>query len=458
MANFTRLRHHYALMLVLAAIGLFFYERENRDSWSILMFHIGALLAFGLYIRLHYRASRALVMSSFYQIYALTGLLLSAVQVSNGEYMFEIGEEGDANGSVWVLLLFAVVGLECSAVAYNYAKKRCCLQRVEAPSDSMTTIVIVAASGVALLTGLFVLIRYSSPVILGVDRVTFWRTVVPDSLSFVPSLVVQTFYFVAYAYLWRRKRGRGTEFAIALVLLYLLLTAFVLGEKFTAFMVYASVWLTILAGVYPQLRFRVRHYVWVLALFLLVLSGLVISYSTNDKEAAFIMERTALQAQLLWSVLHEDVLPVLPSGDWTCYFACGPFDDGKDYISYLYLPFGIYEQYSNSGSKLSGWMPALPILTFGILIAIAAHAVVSAALGYVQANVVYHIQSENLILGFLLFKIQLALALIWYAAMSSAVLGVIFVSVVTILYGLAFSKSGGHSGVRVFTLKNDRLG
>jgi hypothetical protein len=445
-------------MAILAAIILFFVERENRNAWLILTFHVGELLLLGFYLRLHYLASRTFVLSSFFQIYALSGLLLSAILISNGAYMFEIREAGDANGIVWVLLLFFVVGLECSAIAYRHTMNRLRSLRVARLSNSLTTIVVVAASGTALLTALFVLIRYSGPIVLGVDRVTFWRAVVPDTLSFVPTLVVQTFYFAAFYYQWSRKRGRGTRFAIALVLLYLLLTVLVLGQKLSAFMIYMSVWSIILAGTFPQFRIRLGHYIWILGLSLLLLLGLVISYSAADKEAVFIVERVALQAQLLWSTFHGTSLPLLPTEDWSCYFGCGRFGDGKDYISYQYLPFAIYEGYSSSGAELSGWMPALPIFTFGLVIAVAMHAAIAAALGYLQAKVVYHLQNSNLILSFLLFKIQLGLTLVWYAAMASAWIGLVLVSVVTLLYLIFFSHRRGHSRVRVFALGHHEAG
>src|SRR5690606_28723828 len=83
--------------------------------------------------------------------------------------------------------------------------------------------------------------------------------IAPENLSFVPSLVIQTYFFVGYFLIVSRKRKSDLLIPSAIFICYIIITIFILGEKFSAFILITSAMLMILAGTYPNFKLTLGH-------------------------------------------------------------------------------------------------------------------------------------------------------------------------------------------------------
>lgn len=426
-----------AAIVCIYAIASYFLERADGGDWATWNHVVGGLALAG-YLRRYYRDQREVVLTGFMQIYTSVGLLLSAAIVSTGVLMFEVGQFGTQNGIFWVVVGFFIVGFEACGLGYHTADSVTIRPAVQRLSPKIERLLILSVTSITLLISAYVFVRYRGPMLLGLDRVTFWRTVAPSYLSFVPTLVIQSFFFAAYFFLSRTRHGWSTKLPAAIILGYVAAAVLVLGQKFSAFVVFMNAWFVLLPGVLPHFKIQPRHLLIFSGVLAMLGVSVVVSYVVMGREAAFVLARIALQAQVLWSVFDDKSHLSLWPQAWSCYLQCGQFDDGKDFISFAYLPHELYRFYAEGGTELSGWMPALPILTMGLFLALLIHLVVSFLLGFIQRKVVSALSRENLFYAFLLFKVHLSLTLWWFAGTSSAVRGMLAVILLIALYRAVF--------------------
>jgi len=426
-----------ALAICIYSIASYSLERASGGDWANWNHAVGGL-ALVWYVRRYYKDQRDVVLTGFEQIYASLALLLSAAIVSTGVFMFEVAQFGTQNGIFWVVVGFFIPGFEASGIGYRFADRVTFRPHVQRFPHRFEQRLILAITFVTLLLCAYVLVRYRGPTLLGIDRATFWRTIAPSYLSFIPTLVIQSFFFAAYYFLWMRRRGASTRLPVAILVAYILATVLVLGQKFSAFTVYMNTWFVLLPGILPDFRIKARHLLIFAGVLVLLAVSVVVSYVLMGREAAFVLARVALQAQVLWSVFDDTRHLGLWPDDWTCFFQCGQFDNGKDFISYAYLPHKLYSWYADGGTELSGWMPALPILTMGLVAALLLHVMLSFVLGFIQKKVVAAIARENMAYAFLLFKLHLGLTLFWFAGTQSAVRGIFVVILVIALFRACF--------------------
>lgn len=371
-------------------------------------------------------------------------MIISAAIVSDGAYMFEISEQGNSNGIFWILIIYFIIGLETIGLGYRISGLSQSWLRVRRFSWDFDRTVIFLSTGAALLFSAYVFLRYGGPVLRGVDRVTFWRELAPDYLSFIPTLVLQSFYFAGYYYFLQRSKGESLRIPLSILTFYIFAVFFVLGQKFSAFILLLNTWFFLIAAFLPNFKLDKKDILRLIFLITSLTASVILSYLLSGREAAFALARIALQAQVLWSVFNDSqALNFWPSSEWSCYFRCRNFVDGKDYISYIYLPFNLYDFYSKSGSQLSGFMPALSIHTMGLIASILIHVCINFTSGYLQGlivKVIYY--NHNMIFAFLLFKLHFGLSLVWYAAMQTAIPGVIFTLLLIAIYqALLFKRS-----------------
>jgi hypothetical protein len=431
------MRPWLALAIASYSIASYFLERADGGDWANWNHGVGGL-ALLWYVRWYYKDQRDVVLTGFMQIYSTLALLLSAAVVSTGVYMFEVGQFGTQNGIFWVMAGFFVAGFEASGSGFRAAGRITLQPGVKRFPKRFEHRLILATTVAALVLSAYVLARYRGPVLAGVDRATFWLTMAPSYLSFVPTLVLQTFFFAAYYFLWMRRSGGSTRLPTAILFAYIVAAVMVLGEKFSAFTVFMNAWFVVLPGMMPAFKVKGRHLLVFAGVMFLLLVSVVVSYVLMGREAIFVLTRIALQAQVLWSVFDDTRHLGLWPEAWSCYFQCGQFDTGKDFISFAYMPHGLYRFYSSGGSQLSGFMPALPILTMGLVAALLVHLLVSFVLGFLQRKVVSAVSRENMVYAFLLFKLHLGLTLWWFAATESAVRGLVAVLLVIGLYRVCF--------------------
>jgi hypothetical protein len=426
---------------LLAVSALFWVLERDGESWGFGWHYAIFVILIGWYLRMLLRDNTAATLTSFYQIWAGIGLLLSSAIIASGAEMIEIGATGTANGVFWMMLGFFVVGMEATVLGYRFGGGiHFPLRALRLPAGLDRTLMWALVLP-ALLLSLYVFVLTGGPILRGVDRVAFWRDVAPAGSRILPSLINQSFFFVAVVYLWQQRVAGSMSLPRLLLLSYLVIGLMVLGQKLSLFILFLNIWLVVLMGVRPGFRSRGRHILIfgiVLGLLLVVVG---VSYISSDKELGFILVRGALQAQLLWSVAEASLDGGLPPPRPDCYFGCDWYASGADYISFMFLPMGLYDYYRDIGNAVSGFMPALPILTFGVPLTLLLHVLVGFVSGVLQRKITTALNVNQPIYGFLLFKLHFAVTLIWFAAQQAAILGMLTVLVLILLYRLAGQDS-----------------
>jgi hypothetical protein len=430
---------------LVAASPIFWTMERRSDGWGF-GWHYGIFaILIGWYLRMLLRSNPAATLSSFYQLWAGLGMLLSAAVIASGAEMIEIREIGTANGVFWLMLAFFVIGIEATFLGFRYGRVvRLPLPALKLPTWLDQTFMLALVLP-AMVISIYVFALTGGPILRGIDRLTFWRSVAPAGTSLLPSLINQTFFFVAVLYIWKARISGSMLLPRLLLSGYVIVGLLVLGEKLSLFIIFLSIWLMVLIGIRPKFRFRGRHFLVFCGVLGLLLVVVAVSYIANGQEAAFVLVRGALQAQLLWSVAETSLNGQLPPLRPECYFGCNWFVNGADYISYTYLPTGLYDYYSERSNTLSGFMPALPILTFGIPVTLLLHVTVGFISGVLQRKITTALNRNQPIYGFLLFKLHFAFTLIWFAAQQAAIPGALVVIAAILLYRMASGTQKGRS-------------
>lgn len=407
----------------------------------LLMLQVPAVLILILYTIRLYKIAPKYILSSMFQIYVFAGLLVSLSVSSHGIYMFEVARSGSPNFAFWVCLGFCVAGMEAGLAGFRSAPKLG-FGRVIAPrfSRSLDHIVLYAAPMIMLASACLILFALDGPVLAGVGRIAFWQTMVPPWLERFPSAFGQSFFLVAFFWFLRTEKRQGKILPAALVVGYLLATAIVLGEKFSVFVLYFVMWCFVWSGSNPSGKLSLRTLQVVACMVAALVVLVVTTYVSQGREATFIVQRIALQAELLWSVMNEGVARLLSGGDLSCTFGCGEFSSGTEFISARYMPPELYQRYQASSSGLTGFMPSLPILLYGIPFALLLHMAISFVLGGAQWYAVRTIEVGGLIPSILSFKLYYGLMIAWYT-MNSYVLYGVGIALVLLLFLSMFPKS-----------------
>lgn len=435
------------LMVFSAAAGIVEYIYPKVESYVYLEI-IGLILLLAYLRQLHLKCP-AYFYTSFYQIYSIVGLVISLLFIGFGIPMLEIDKVGNSNGSFWLLLLFLLIGLESGNFGYQKTRYIKLFPTKMVGVNNQNRIVFVLSSTI-LLVGLFILFVYSSPFFLGVTRVNFWSNIVNDWFRLYPSLLGQTFFLAAFIYLRARVHAQKNKFALILVILYVFSTVVVVGEKFSTFIFYISGWLVLCAGFYKGVVVNGKHLTIGVVIVSLLLVFISLTYVASGKEVFFVFYRIAMQGQIIWSVLDDREISLLIGEPESCFFTCDQWKSGTDYISARYLPANLWESYQATGSGLTGFMPALPILAYGLPLAIVLHVLFSFLSGCFQSTLVLRVKSGDLILSLLFFKIYIGLLVFWYASRPAALGGVLVTCVFVFLWILIFPsrsnlfKTNGH--------------
>lgn len=402
------------------------------------------LLVWYLWVLL--RDHNAVLLTSFYQVVYSFSMLFSAAIIGTGAHMIEVDQYGTANGTFWVMIIWFVAGMEMTRIGYDLGG---CIRlgpEVRQFPPGINKLILLGIIGVTLAMAVYVLVLTGGPLLGGVNRVTFWREMVPFGASILRSLVIQSFFFAAFYFLWQRRTGGGMFRPAVAVIGYVLTALLILGEKFGLFLIFLHAWLMVLPGALPGFRFTSKHFILVAVVAAAIMAYTIATYAMEGRDASFVLTRAALQAQLLWSVFSDPgALSLLPQRP-DCYFSCDSFVRGIDYISYQYLSDFLYNYYADRGNTLSGFMPALSIMTFGVVISFVIHLVVSFALGFVQCKTVSSLSNGNMIYGFLLYKVQFSLVIIWFAAQEGPWRGLFLTLGLIFVYRLVFAKWGRRAG------------
>lgn len=360
--------------------------------------------------------------------------------------MVEMEEYGTANSAFWVCLIFFIFGMDAALGGYRSGHS---LSSDKPPNREkfLTQLALRLLPATMIIIAIIMLIIFKGPVILGVNRVAFWQGIAPDWARKFPSLFGQSFILIPMLYYLRRNEGKVSFLAIMFAFIYLIFTLILLGEKFSTFILYITTWTMVAAAYRVSLEINIKT----LSIFILISLSLYLiitySYETSGLGSDFIFSRIALQGQLIWSVMNEEGLFRLAGHDWSCYFGCDDFEKGTQYISAMYMPYGLFMSYEITGSGLTGYLPALPILAFGIVVAFIFHVLISYLLGYIQGITVQSFKSSNIIVSVLMFKVYIGLIMFWYSANVYPLRGV-FLSAGALLV-ISAVRSLGRRGSRI---------
>lgn len=430
----------YAFLIAVVALIFLFAEREYSSVYWVIVQVFGGV-ALLVYLWMLYQKRRAVLFTSFYQVFYWLGILASALVISTGAYMIEIEQTGTTNGTFWLALIFFVAGMEMTVIGYICAARPIPGLAVARFSAGIQKFLIFAAVGVTLVVSAYVFIQHRGPILAGEDRVTFWSQF-SFPLSMAPSFITQAFFFAAYYYLWQARRNERALLATLIVVGFILIGYFILGEKFSLYILYINTWLFLLAGLLPNFTIRGRAVLVAGAVCLGLFSVVGITYLRDGYGLGFILTRGALQAQLLWSVVEDGSAFRISPQNVACFFGCEDFWNGRDYISHRYLPPPLYEHYANMGNVLSGFNPALPLLTFGLAATGAIYLLASFILGWLQRKTVNAFSQENMIYGLLLFKIHFGCTILVATGSLEPLRGLVITAFGVMAYHVIFPRRG----------------
>lgn len=367
------------------------------------------------------------VATSFFIIFFYFGITISSYFIETGAFMIEIEERGSRENLIPLLSLFYLIGTEASLLGFKWINKiNPTVANYPKKIEKFISIIFITTG---IILSLFIFTLYSSPIILGVERHTYWTKIVPEHWSIVKIIVIQGFFFVLA--LGHLKQIKKFNFK-ALMLSWVFITFFILGEKFTAFIYYIAVlvffWNPDKANLKIITLANTRK---TIVLSILLIASLLAAYKAIGQNYNFIFTRIALQGQLLWSVMSDANL--LDFKFSKCFIGCAQFKDGADLLSYTFLPRARYEAYSEAGVNLSGFFPALQIYYFGLAAALLTHFIFSIFIGCTQCYLTIAIKNSSYIIGFAVLKIYTALLFFWYAAKYEAITSYAFLMCILLI-------------------------
>lgn len=402
------LRWFYVFIIfILCIIYILNSEKKNADTEIILPLLL--LLFFLFYVFSFYKKDYRFILSSFYQMYYYLGMIISSVIITSGSYMYEIQQQGWANGLPWVAVSFSVLCIESSYIGY-----RCIKFKISVSHENIIQkLFVFFLISVATILSLYILMRYGSPLFHGVNRVKYWGLIAPSYLSPIRLLLVFSFY-VGVLYFFYCKIKAKSLISIRLILLFhVLMVPILLGEKVSVFIMFifsslmvSSVW------IHKDQANKLIKIVVLIVFMLVVIAAIV--YQQMGLGHDFVFKRIALQGQVLWSVLNENNSNLIYGLLSESRYNITNLFNGRDFVAERYLPFNTYRLNQETGTSLSGFSPAIQILMFGVPLTVFICFCFFVVLGFVQKITLLSIAHFDFIRAFLLFIIYFFMISIWF--------------------------------------------
>lgn len=426
------------LLLFLILIISFFmivYEQifvhEDLQFFAMVIYAISIFLLI-FYIRIWYRRQKIFVATAFYQIFYFVGILLGSFLSAIGAEMYEIGKIGYPNGSFWLIVVFVVSSLEFSHFGYVSALNSKAILKDYFSSIAQKNIIYLLIVLIILLST-FIVFKYGSPLTSGVNRVRFWGDVAPSYLSFIRILIITTFYSVAYLYVRNILTRRSVVSDIVAALIYILLVLFLLGEKFSVFIMMMHAWLFVNAALRGD-SYIESVWKWISVGLIILLINVSLVYMAMGLGGDFVINRMALQGQVIWSVMNESYDVLLMGGDWLGAMNVEP----KDNLARRYLPPATYDMRGETGTSLSGYSPALLIFYFGLPFGIVVNCILSWLLGFIQGRAMVALRISGLIYGYVYYVIYFFAIMVVFVGNFNLVVTVIPLFMFLFLYKALF--------------------
>ncbi|WP_223473517.1 DUF6418 domain-containing protein [Pseudomonas sp. BF-B-27] len=360
------------------------------------------LLALTLFIKVQFQKKPKETLTSYFYIYYFFSMLISAAVIENGALMFEIGEQGSYNGTFWTILFYFLLGFTSISFGFSLHSKISNGPILKARYSIKLERLVVAIFLIATsLVSALILIKYSSPILLGVERFTFWNTIVPPGLQIAKSLITQAFYFVPALIIVANSKQRKTMTLLA-TFTWIGITLFVLGEKFTAFQYYLAIAAFYFAALGTHSKKLKIPYKTLAIIFTVLISILAYVYSATGYSIEFIYSRIALQSQLTWITIEKNMNV---SSIWT----------GASELTMAVLPGDRFDRYADAGVSLTGFFPAVQIAALGYTLSSILHILIFIIAGFIQAEILKLISNKCITQSFFLFKLYISLIFFWLA-------------------------------------------
>lgn len=370
----------------------------------LLLFWVLVYCLLGLYV------NRSFMLGSYFIIYYFLFLLMSCFLVESGALMLEINQFGFPNGSLLVVIVFFILALEFGRVGYVFGDRAggLAFPRIKGRWEQCFVYVTMFFSVSA---SLYVVFKYSSPFFMSMERVDFIALYAPSWFGAVKSLVIQSFFLVAVIALSHQMVTNVKRLAWLVLVLYCLFAVLVFGEKFSLLNSFAMMFFLVVSSK----NFRFSFWGVVAFSFAVCMVVLLVAYKyiTAGRGLLFIVDRIALQAQVVWMYMNFDGAQSAYDVS-SCLLGCDEWTSGSDLITFLILPAYLYDFYRATGSILSGFSPAIYLFFLGPAFGVAFFGMISFLLGFMQGYMAVQIRGGGIIFPFLIFKVYFALLLFLY--------------------------------------------
>lgn len=378
---------------------------------------ITSILIVFYYCNILYKIDSKFFLSSMPIIFYYIGLMVSLTAYLIPIYLVELGVVARGTFEITFIAIFFMASMEITKIGYGFKINIFFKQRkIEYIATLFWKFIIL----ITIVISFYIYSLYGSPYDLLISRSAFWQDVVPYHLKFARSLIVYSFFFVSLYY-FSHQKNEWFIFSIKKLTLsatYLFSILFVLGDKFSAFILFFSAFSVVIASrddCRPSFR-RILLFGLMAVLALILLVAYIYSFSnlvSNDPVFEIILSRIGSQAQLLWAVFRESV-NTFAFGD--SKFKLERFSEIDDYLSYKYQPYSLYVAKVNGPGTLSGYFPTSGIIAFGIINLLFFHAIISIIYGVLQRGAVECLRRNMVLTSFLFYTSMLTINQIWLSS------------------------------------------
>jgi len=432
---------HKFVLLALSAlcIVMFYIEASGPtvvDTVSMKLVYASGWIGIVSYIGIFLKRNFDAFLTSLYQIFYFMGVLIGSTLASFGERMYEIKMFGTGNGVFWFLVLSLLITSEAIQQGYKLFNPGTHRSFSILPPYWGNMVVKYTVLFI-IICSLFVLLIYGSPVLLGISRTNYWGSAAPSFLSFLRILIILTFFWVSALSLNASGGITSSRIGKIYAALYVFLGLFLLGEKFSLFIMYMSSWLFVYAAKTNR-TYPIKTVTGIISVIIIMAAQVTYRYEVAGLGVMFIFSRFTLQAQLPWSTFNEAA--------GILYFGLGSVGEYinifhlREIISDRYLPLNVQAAHEISGTSLSGFLPSWQILTFGIPISIIFLIIFGIFLGYLQATIVHYVRLKNIITAFFVFSFHFFLLSVWYVGNFNVINIIILLSFLFIIAYLSPRK------------------
>ncbi|WP_416137041.1 DUF6418 domain-containing protein [Halomonas sp. HK25] len=330
--------------------------------------------------------------------------------VSNGmieflsSYLSEVGEHAEITGAAArnaLLIAIFMCGVLLFFNAHGLLFKR--TSRRLAVVDGLTIKVMVFLGFLLVIYMSYIVIRYGSPLTMGMDRFSYRKNVAPSGYGYVSSLV----YVIGFAISYARETGRlRAKFSLGWLVFAMVLLVLG-GEKFSGLLILLFFY-CLPYFVVSEKSLSSRHFVFG-AIFILFAAMLVLLnyYSIYGSRFLEMFEtRLALQGQMLFS-LDQVASVASPSKEdiIASFFGFGnATESGMSYLMYLVAPQEVVDRFLEGGATFTAPYPANISYFFGFYSAPIVVFILGGGVGALGGGLYKALRDQNFLFAILLLK------------------------------------------------------